>query len=160
MNDKQNDDYLWNPTAPPDADVERLESALRPLRHQGQPPDLPERRPRRVHRPRAGRTVPLAWLAAAALVAGVFWWLLPPALSTYAIESFVGDVRVDGTRAELLAQLHAGQEIQCGAESSAELAVGPIGNVSLEEHTRLRIQKSGNLRRRDEYEVYLARGTI
>ena len=48
MKDARTDDngYLWDRSGEPDAEVERLESLLAPLRHRGLPPVLPARRRR------------------------------------------------------------------------------------------------------------------
>jgi hypothetical protein len=63
------DDYLWDGSGEPDAEIERLESALRKLRHQPKPLQLPVAPPRRQ---------PFYGLAAAAAVvlmvlAGGLW---------------------------------------------------------------------------------------
>jgi ferric-dicitrate binding protein FerR (iron transport regulator) len=63
-------DYLWDKSGE-DADVERLEQALSPLRYRGQAPRLPERRPRLL--------VPVLAVAAAAMLAVLMWQPWRPA---------------------------------------------------------------------------------
>ena len=59
-----NDDYLWTGSGQPDADIERLEQALRPFAHRPQPLKLPRR----------SRWVGIAILCASCFVVSVFAW--------------------------------------------------------------------------------------
>jgi len=53
-------DYLWDGRGEPDPEVERLERALLPLRHQPKRLELSEVEPRRALRPFGGVLVTLA----------------------------------------------------------------------------------------------------
>jgi hypothetical protein len=92
----EHDDYLWDPSAKPDAEVERLERLLRPLAYQERPLAAPPVRRRFTNRV----WVPLAM--AAALLLAVFvgraWLRDDP--HAWQVAGLDGAPRVDGGRVD------------------------------------------------------------
>jgi len=154
------DDYLWDPDARPEPELEELERALG--RHRWRPAELPEL-PGRAAAPSGadrGRWRPLwiaAGIAAAALVA---LRLLPdggaPA-GSYRLEVLAGRPTIAGGAVE--SGLGAGQVLDCPPGSRARVVVGSIGSVVVEPETRLRVER---VEASDdaEHRLYLERGTV
>jgi hypothetical protein len=74
------DDYLWDRSGQPDAEVERLERTLGRLRHKGRPLELPRSRPqprRRLH-----PALAIAASLALMLLGAAAWLALHPATET------------------------------------------------------------------------------
>lgn len=148
------DDYLWDGTGEPDAEVARLEAVLRPLRGTRPAPELPPVR----HDPPRHRVA--AWLPLAA-AAGVV-------LAVAATWLWSGRGREDGWRVARLEgpsweQARVVEEGRLGVGTwmdtrggRARIAVGDIGEVQLEPATRVRIVDRGNAQHR----LSLARGVM
>jgi hypothetical protein len=142
-------DYLWDPSAPPDAEVERLEVLLRPLAYRERPFAAPPLRRR------------LAWVAlaaAAALLLALFggrMWLRDDP-HAWQVAGLVGAPRVDDERVEGEKRLRAGKWLETDARSRARVELGGIGYAEVGPNSRLRPLRS----RRGEHRMALRRGTI
>jgi hypothetical protein len=147
-------DYLWDGTGVPDEAIVRLENTLRPLRHRGSPPPLPERQPEvRTRGWTSGR-----WLAAAAavvLVAGGAWLTLVFRSGAWDVSSLSGAPAIDGRVVTDRARMTRGEWLETDSASRARIAVGGIGNVDVDPNTRLQLVANGR-----EHHMALDRGTI
>lgn len=136
-------DYLWDGSAEPDPEIQRLEAALRPLRRLPPPPAWPERA-----RLRADRSA----LAAAATVLLAIGAALAPSVAGRPAWELVwlGDGGAPGA-----GRLREGEWLDTGGRR-ARLAVGDIGEVRLEPRTRVALVDSG----RAAHRLSLARGRL
>ena len=129
-------DYLWDKTGPPDADVAELERLLGQFRSRTPEPAWP-RRTRAVPRPSSGFLAAAAVLALACVAAiwrgpmtgPVSWPVIRLAGSPTAGRAPIGEA----------ARLHLGEWLETDASSRAELAVSTIGRLDVEPGTRLRL---------------------
>ena len=149
------DDYLWDPRATPDPDIERLEALLRPLKHQAAPlrADTLTARRRRHHAVR-----PWLMAAAALLVVAIGVrvitgdraapWSVAALRGTPVTRSATGEV-AHGT-------LAGGGVVETDARSAATLTVGRIGRAELGPDSRLRLLDAGAT----EHRLFLERGTM
>ena len=173
-----NDDYLFDPKAPPDPEIEKLERALRPFRFKdgGATSEMDAGPARRTSRPR--RLFLVAAAAAALIVAAATIVALvrrdPPLEGTpvqgvesaalVTITQVEGDVRIDATaRSTTLPSnsLASGDRIVCNEGGRAELRVGDIGRLTLEEKTRLRVGEGhGDEDKDGAYRLDLELGTV
>jgi hypothetical protein len=157
MMDKRplDDDYLWDGSGEPDAEVVRLETLLAPYRHELLPLLLPARAPapRRV----AAMTLQIVTAAASlALVAAAAWFayaMRPPA---WTVQTLAGSPSVGDSRSDAPATLPIGQVLTTDGGSRARLAVGSIGIVDVEPNSRVRLMTS----RLGEHRMALDRGEI
>lgn len=131
-------DYLWDPSAEPDPEVQRLEATLRPLRKLPPPPPL------------AGRRAVWPGLAAAAAVL-LALGSLPLGIAT---PTGWNVVWLDGAGAEA-ARLPVGGALETG-DRHARLEVGRIGQVRLEPATRVSLVDAG----RRLHRLALEHGTL
>lgn len=152
MNDPdRRDDYLWDRSGTPDADVERLEQLLRPLgddvpeSFQGASPQ-PQPRPRVINWA-SGRGLrlwaPLA--AAAGLALALAWSLKPPAARGpemkpvgWGVECLSGSARIGDLVVNDSALLVPGQRIATDAEAHVLVAVGEIGRIEIGPNSSVR----------------------
>lgn len=150
------DDYLWDGSGEPDADVVRLEALLRPYRHKELPLLLPARTPG----PRRFAAAAMQILTAAAslvLVSGAAWFA--SAMQTRAgwtVQSLAGSPSIANTRIDAPSRLPVGQMLTTDASSRARIAVGSIGTVDVEPNSRVRLITS----RAGEHRMALDRGQI
>lgn len=157
MTDHESDapnDYLWDRTGVPDEEIVRLEETLRPLRHQGTLPSLPNRDTGR----RRARRLSAPWLAAAAalvlLVGGVSITLFLRR-ADWSVSSLSGAPAVDGRAVTTRARMSRGAWLVTDNGSRARVAVGGIGTVEVEPNTRLQMVANDRVHR-----MALERGTI
>jgi hypothetical protein len=162
-------EYLWDGSGEPDAEVLKLERALGKFRHAGRAPDLP------AHLATAGepkkdlRTASLwfqfAAVAASAVVVFSLWAGLrlrrePVAAGTeWGVEQVEGAPRVGTMAIRGLGEkgtLRIGQTLETDGESRANITVSDVGQVDVDPHTRLRLLESRSSRTRMDLE----RGTI
>jgi ferric-dicitrate binding protein FerR (iron transport regulator) len=147
-------DYLWDGTGVPDEEIVRLEETLRPLRHQGTVPPLPDREAGR----RRVRRISAPWLAAAAalvlLVGGGSITLLLRR-ADWSVSSVSGAPAVDGRAVTTRARMSRGDWLVTDNGSRARVAVGGIGTVEVEPNTRLQLVANDRVHR-----MALERGTI
>jgi hypothetical protein len=140
-----NDDYLWDRSGAPEADVEALEKRLAPLRYRHHR-ELLHRRPRR-----------LWWGAAAAalVLATVAMWQVrgPQAQATgWQVANVQGGARLGGRDAAPEMAVRAGQVVRTGSEAEISLEAGELGRLDLFPNSELR---ASSLR-----EVSLRRGKL
>lgn len=150
--------YLWDPTAPPHAEIEHLERALSPLRYQ--PPrdvgsvSVPSRLSRPTRKP--------ALLAMAAAIMAVFllaWLFAAPGRSRdagWSVNPVSGVVRIDADLVEDVGRLEVGQSLQTDAQSRTRIDVADIGSLDVHPNSRLRLLRSTERERR----LALDRGRI
>lgn len=174
------DDYLWDGSGPPDADVAALEALLAPLRYEE---PLDELRVRKELRRRRWRKIgPAVGLVAAAAVIAVVvlanWsrdGRQPVAVRgvdagraltsdsdagsavSWPVAALQGTATAGGRDVSTEpTELGLGVWLETGATARAHLQVADIGDLEVREHSRLRIVAS----RADEHRVELARGQI
>jgi hypothetical protein len=172
MNEKQND-YLWDGSGEPDAEIARLEKALAKFRHAGAAPDWSAAAPERERKPGWRFRDFRLWLGfalatASALVLFAVWResrspviLAPTALSAWEVESVAGTPRIGRTailigKQPTAPRLGIGQMLETDNQSRASIAVSTVGRVEIEPRTRLRLLESASSRTR----LSLERGTI
>jgi hypothetical protein len=159
------DEYLWSGKGVPDPDVEALERALAPLRHRAvRLPPLPHvargsSRVEHVARPasHAARVVTLlATAATLALVAYAGWFAWQTGQTAWDVAALEGTPRVNKVAVEGTARWRVGDRLETDAVSSAEIAVGQIGQVEVGPNSRLTMVRA----RSSEHRVALDRGSI
>lgn len=155
MNDTQEPTpWLNDPRATPNAEEARLERVLAPLRYDARERPLElDAAPRRSTR--AARIAFGAALAASLAVVG--WWALrerPAALPTAPAPT--GEFEIVEVHGTVQLGTAAARELACGAGASARVRVGDIGTLTLEENSRLRLERSGP----DGYHVFLEQGAV
>jgi ferric-dicitrate binding protein FerR (iron transport regulator) len=148
----KNDDYLWNPSDPPDDEVERLERLLAPLRSDPRPFVVPEPSPRR----RVRLAVPLLAAAAVLLAAVVLWRARPPQGAAWQVASLAGQPRIGASAIGETGRLAVGETLTTDAGSRARIDIDTIGEVEVAGDTRVRMVETGNGR----YRLALDRGTL
>lgn len=162
-------DYLWDGSGEPDAEILHLERALGKFRHAGRAPELPEDFVA-VHEPRATRQGLRLWFQFAAVAASVLmmfsvWAGLRPVSEPAANGVAWGVLQVAGAPrvgAKLIwgagekSTLRIGQTLETDQESRASMSVSDVGQVDLDPQTRLRLAESRPSRTR----LDLERGTI
>jgi len=177
------DNYLWDKSGKPDAEIEKLERSLASLGHGDEPLELPERieaeAPARSPK-RAGGVAAFVWpwekpalpgdmplfgvpaqvwgVAAVVLVligAGVFVMVtrLAPA---WPVARLDGAPRVRDRPIGADGRLAVGEWLETDGSSRARLTVGTIGEVLVGPNTRLRLLEAGDRAQR----LHLALGTV
>jgi hypothetical protein len=151
------DDYLWDPAAAPDPEIERLEALLRPAAYRATPLRAAEM-PRRRRRIRVGVWAALAATALLAVgglsvlrrarVARATPWTVMAERGTPVVRNAAG-ASVGGV-------LALGGVVETDAQSSAALAVGRIGRAEIGPGSRLRLVGDGA----SEHRLALERGTM
>ena len=119
------DPYLWDRSEPVDAEIERIEQTLKPLRHTPRP--LVYSRPWRR----------LAIAAVIALVAGTSWLLVRGEAAGLPVEAVTGTATIDGIPIRGGARLSVGSWLESAADAAVEVRVGDIGFVTVRGDTRL-----------------------
>jgi hypothetical protein len=138
--DPRMDEYLWDPSRPPDPEVERLERLLARYRQQPRPLELP-----RARRSWAWRVaIPAALLVAASVLVIVFAGRGPA-------------YRVEGVEGLSLAR--AGDWIEVGART-AEVEIGDIGAVELDPGSRVHVEAIELDGADARHELYLEEGAL
>lgn len=177
------DAYLWDGSGPADADIQRLEDALRPLKHRAQQPQTaptaradvlgttalravhgsPNHHHRaNVHRapPRPRRLAPpfLALAALVALAATLALWTgrSPTAGPAWSVASLQGAPTIESRAIQNTGHLRVGQWLRTDDNSRAQLQVASLGSVTVEEGSRLRLVRAAD----NESRLELARGRI
>jgi hypothetical protein len=162
-------DYLWDGTGAPDAEILKLERALGRFRHAGRAPELPEdfvaaREARGSRQPLRG-WFQFAAAAASVLVVFSIWSELrighaPVAGGvSWGVQQVAGAPRVGAKAirgAGEKSTLRIGQTLETDEQSRASITVSDVGQVDIDPQTRLRLAESRSARTR----LDLERGTI
>lgn len=155
------DDYLWDPSAQPDAEIERLERLLG--RFRGSPPSSFGPRPSAFDgRPSSvvPRSSSIAYLAiAASLLCGCtigLWHITRLETPAWAIQRVAGVPVINAAPVVDNSRLAVGQWLETDRDARATVRVGDIGLVQVDPHTRVQLvdTTAGNHR------LALARGTV
>ena len=165
-----NDDYLWDGSGEPDAEIQKLENTLARFRHEGRVPEFPEiEATQRLQFWK--RFFPSNWsigLAAATAVIlfmaafGILRWSQKPNTNSgpgWDVESVAGTPRVESTafgKNTGTAKLGVGQTLVTDSHSKANISTSDIGTVNVEPNTRLRLVAGDSGHNR----LALDRGTI
>jgi hypothetical protein len=152
-----NDDYLWDGSGEPDAEIVRLEALLQPYRHKELPLPLPlpARAPRRRRFAPAAMQIGTA-AASLVLVMGAAWFANAIRPSGWTVQSLAGAPSVAGARIDAPSRLPIGQVVTTDGASRARIDVGSIGIVDVEPNSRVRLITS----RAGEHRMSLDRGQI
>jgi hypothetical protein len=148
------DDYLWDPAAAPDPEVQRLEAALRPAAYRPVP--------LRVHASpsRTGPVRVVRWAALAAgtvLLAGGLFAVRRSTAAPWTVVAARGTPIVrDASGRAAGSTLARGGVVETDARSSATIAVGRIGRAALGPGSRLRLLGADA----SEHRLSLERGTM
>jgi hypothetical protein len=165
MSADHENDYLWDRSGMADPEIRRLEHLLGTLRHHGQMPALPRAEVATgpsagFWRARAGRLFYAASAVAATLsLAGIgaaAWVTLVQPRIGWSVQSLAGSPIVDGRAVQGSTRLGVGGWLTTGEGSRARVAVGQIGLVEVEPHTRLQLVEA----RGREHRMALTQGTI
>lgn len=142
---KNQDDYLWDPSREPEAELRELERQLGSARWSGDLPPLSKLEGRSGPRPLHFTLIGVAVLAATAAAVAVMFnslWLQPgdraPTVG-YRLELLAGALQVDGRSTGPETALGLGERIQIGPAGRAVLHIGGLGNLTLEAGTELAI---------------------
>lgn len=155
---RRESEYLWDPGADPNPEIASLERDLAPLRHRGEPPDLPEEprdgEPRDREgaprgRPRHRRPVLIA--LAATLIAGLglgIWWssLQAPAglaEGAWDVAVLAGSPRIDGRTLTDEGTLAPGHRLTTETDGRARLSLPSVGEVDVDAGSDLTLAESG-----------------
>ena len=146
------DEYLWDGCGEPDAEVQRLERLLRPLRSVRAAPDLPA--PRRHVQLQVTRWRLLAAAASVVLAIGVAWSWDYSRRDGWTLEWLEGTSWSDA-RVVRESRMAVGDWLETRT-GRVRLAVGTIGEVQLEPSSRIRLVDGG----RAVHRLSLARGVM
>jgi hypothetical protein len=158
------DDYLWDRSGPPDADVERLERMLERLRSTPPMPDVSKTHEVRLKadttyfKPYSGVRFLAPALAAAAAIAimvGVAWQTTRSTAS-WQVASVSGAPRIGSHALAGEGRLAIGQTLTTDATSSARVEVSTIGEVTVGGNTRVRLVET----REAHHRLALERGSL
>ena len=154
--DARRDDYLWDGSGEPEADVVRLERLLARYRHRGALPAVPARtgEPRRVVLHAAMQLLVTA--ASLLLVALAGWFAYTARPAGWNVQALAGAPAVAGRTIAGPARVATGETITTDASSRARIDVGTIGIVDVEPNSRVRVVVS----RAGEHRLALDRGQI
>ena len=145
--DPRDDDYLWDPRAPVDPEVERLERLLAPLAHV---PGRPVPSPLPARRRPALRA--WAWLGAVAATLLAVLWVAGRAPDTAVPPAVPGPELVALDPQQRLAE---SAWLETGAEER-ELRLGNVGQITLGAGSRLEVRRLSA----EETRLYLERGRL
>ena len=165
------DQYLWDGSGPPEAEVARLERALEPLRYRAKAPTTFQHRsaPTAAASPRwlraaAAFALSMAGIAAVAIVSDAFkdvgtlkqQRLAAAATGGWSVVALQGSPLVGAQHVSGQGTLRVGQWVETDAQSKVEIRVADIGQVTVEPHSRVRLLATDARKQRLE----LARGRI
>ena len=165
------DDYLFDGTGTPDPDVARLEQMLGRLRTTTSAPLIAANdEPRTTNDQRPMTTLGVRFLAPAlaaaaaiVLMVGSIWQITTPTSTnatagkpSWAVSVLVGTPRIGADVLVGEGRIAAGQTLTTGAGSRARMEVSDIGEVTVDEGTRLRLIET----REGHHRLALERGTL
>jgi ferric-dicitrate binding protein FerR (iron transport regulator) len=169
MGPEMSDDYLYDGTAEPDPEIVRLEQMLGRLRSTASAPPIVSNGKRRTtnherRTPNAEQRTylgirflgpALAAAAAIALMIGLAWRSAAPAAS-WGIAVVVGTPRIGGSVLVGEGRIAVGQTLITDEGSRAKVEVSDIGQVTVDERTRVRLVET----REGHHRLALERGTL
>jgi hypothetical protein len=141
--------HLWDKSAPPDPEVEKLEQVLAPLQLRATTPPLElwarcaaQERPAPWWRRRA-----LVWSAAAACLLVVVFaarreWL-PERPTSWSVTEVGGEVELGRHAATMAARLNLGQAIRTGSGAHATIEADDFGEVEVKPDSEMTIVETG-----------------
>lgn len=141
-----NDDYLWDRTGEPDAELARLEQALSTLSWSKR-----QRKARFSRRRRNGRLTALRMATAALIILGIGTAIFLDRARTPAPTSW--QLSISGEKPQ---PLYAGQVVKTAANTRGRLESEFVGKVEIEPDSRLRLLAAGV----DKQRFALDQGTI
>ncbi len=134
--------YLWDRTGVPDADIERLEQVLAPLRHRDNPPRLERRSTPRY----------LAIAASVVLVIAAWQLLQPVAVvsrpTSWTVAEIQGNVLVGRNSAVVSGRLRTGDTVVTGDSAQAAIESETFGRVEVRPGSEVRVVESAAGRQR------------
>ena len=141
------DDYLWDGSGTPDPDVERLERMLGRLKTTATPPVIR----------RAGFSA-FAEASAAAIIVmiSVTWQTTQQQVESWEVATTAGRPQIGSARFDGAGRLGVGQTLSTDAASRASLDVSTIGQVTIDENSRVRLVET----REGRHRLALERGTL
>lgn len=149
-------DYLWDPSAPPDPEIERLERTLGRLRSKAPAPSLVRLKPPRP----VWRTVrflaPALGVAAAIVLMVASAWQATRSAAAWDVASLEGQPRIGSAIVADTGRLAVGQTLTTDATSRARLDINTLGAVTVEANSRVRLVAT----RADHFRLALERGTL
>src|SRR5258706_4838909 len=170
-------DYLWDPSAPPDPDVERLEKMLGPLRSNAPAPavaDLVRLKPDATRHAvstshvvsgfsrtrsvwRTSRFLaPALGVAAAIVLMIASTWQTTRSAGSWDVANLEGQPRIGSAIVADTGRLAVGQTLTTNARSRARLDINTLGAVTVETNSRVRLIAT----RADHFRLALERGTL
>jgi ferric-dicitrate binding protein FerR (iron transport regulator) len=151
------DDYLWDPSAPSDPDVERLEHLLGRLRTT-RAPDFSAAGRAAVRRYVGPRFLwpALAAAAAVALMVGGAWQTATRSGVSWQVARLSGTPRIGLRGVAGASRLAIGETLATDASSTARVDVSTVGEVTIGENTRVRLVDA----RDAHYQLALERGSL
>jgi hypothetical protein len=160
-------DYLWDPTDPPDPEVQRLEQLLGPLRTTTSPPQITVRSAapavsgfsRTVDARYVGirfLAPALAAAAAIALMVASTWTAARFTTRSWSVAATSGTPQIDARGITDAARLGIGQTLTTDASSTARIEVSTIGEVTVAGNTRVRLVET----RTGHHQLALDVGTL
>jgi len=150
-----NDDYLWDGSGAPDAEVAKLEKLLARFQGARRPLELPE-----IPNRRPVRTQLLAWiLAAAATVLAILalrYQRIPARDDAWTVSEVVGSPVVNGSPLRQNTAWKPGAVLETDSTSRAELQLTGMGQLEIEPNSQVTLQKASA----DQQQFQLTRGEI
>jgi ferric-dicitrate binding protein FerR (iron transport regulator) len=151
------DEYLWDGSGAPDAEVERLEKLLGRFR----PTGVPEFEfPAAATSPLAKRSRREQWwriAAAAVLLLGSIWLMRAvTGRAEWTIGGLEGSPRIEGRAAERNEIWKVGQSLETDATSRVQLRVDGLGEIEVGPNARLELLQASAT----QQQIRLLRGTI
>jgi FecR-like protein len=153
-----NNDYLWDGSGQPDAEIQRLETLLSTFRHRGGAMEFPATVILPSRHASRWRVWTLSLAAAAAIAIFAAFWLVPHFLPDprWQIVAVEGAAKVDNSAVSSRTRLAAGKWIETGDASRLTLRVDGLGQVDVGPNSRLYLLETS----RSREEAVLEHGTI
>jgi FecR protein len=151
-----NDEYLWDGSGEPDAEVKRLEEALARFRHARAGIEFPAAA---TSPPRSGSWWDRWWrvAAAAVLLLGSIWLLRAlTSRAEWTIAGVEGSPRIDGKIAEQNDGWKIGQSLETDGTSRVKLRVDGLGEIEVGPNASLVLLEANAT----QQQIRLVRGTI
>jgi hypothetical protein len=170
------DDYLWDGSGTPDPDVERLERMLGRLKTTAPPPALYDRTwapasvsgrsrfaaeaeagPTRVHWTSPRFLAPaLAAAATVVMMVGLTWQTTLAPVAGWDVAATIGSPRIGSSALTGSGRLAVGDTLVTDSASRAQIDVSTIGQVTIDENSRVRLVET----RAGRHRLSLDRGTL